>query len=192
MGGHAGLHPNICYQRHCSILSFRISIVSVHFKQDLIIATPRCFIHLIDTKRNDNATTTQRPRALPSSTRLESRTNQPFNPTQPPMLQVAAPPSERTHQAHYQPRQQNSHPPFTLSVTKPASASTEPTTQHHKYGSAHIPALAALASLAAIAPAAPVKRESVRYVHLSRKSACVGVAAMKREIGTPQRHKREC
>jgi hypothetical protein len=77
------------------------------------------------------------------------------------MLQVANPPSEHIHQAHFQPRQQNSHPPFTLSVTRPSSASND-SPGHHKYGSAHIPALAALASLAASAPAAPVKRESVR------------------------------
>lgn len=140
-------------------------------KKDLIIAARRYCILYPSSERNDTFHL-ERSAAQGSSLGLIN----PFNPTHPPMLQVAAPPSERTrqaHQAHYQPRQQNSHPPFTLSVTKPTTASTEPTTQHHKYGSAHIPALAALASLAAIAPAAPLKRESVRYVQCQWWSACV-------------------
>lgn len=83
------------------------------------------------------------------------------------MLQVAAPPTERIHHARLLPRsqsrQQNSHPPFTLTVTRPPSSSSEsPGSQY--YGSAQLPALAALASLAANAPAAPVKREGERLV----------------------------
>jgi hypothetical protein len=101
---------------------------------------------------------------LQSSTivsRTRHWTTNPLTLSQSSMLQVANPPSERIHQAHFQPRQQSSHPPFTLSVTRPSSA-TNDSPGHHKYGSAHIPALAALASLAASAPAAPVKRESIR------------------------------
>lgn len=83
------------------------------------------------------------------------------------MLQVAAPPSERCRRPHLlpspQPRQQSSHPPITISVTKPSIGSTD-SLEHHKYGSEQLPALAALASLAASAPAAPVKRENERWV----------------------------
>jgi hypothetical protein len=58
---------------HCSILSFRSPIIAVHFKKDLTIAARRYCISIDRTKQH------LPPRAL-SSTRLESRTNQPFQP----------------------------------------------------------------------------------------------------------------
>lgn len=107
--------------------------------------------------------TTKSTVAAGSSTRRPHRDN--FN--YPSMLQVAAPPSERSRRPHLlpnpQPRQQSSHPPITISVTKPSTDSAD-SLEQHKYDSGQLPALAALASLAASAPAAPVKRENERWV----------------------------
>lgn len=139
--------------------SHSIDETTVPYHRIAFLPSPPVFQSLINSPKNPPTVDPQqrilnRPQTPPLR---RYKTSQDSHPS---MLQVAAPPSEHVRQAHFQPRQQSSHPPFTLSVTKPSSSDGPP--EQHKYGSAHIPALAALASLAASAPAAEVKREHTR------------------------------